>query len=200
VPEALSTARPTPLRFAGFLAITLGGVLVGLGSLLDWAVVGFPGSSELDVATRGIDVREGVVTLAIGATVLVLMIVVRLLTTDRSRRVAAAAIVVLGLAAASIAAADAAGLQTRFAATDRLPAIARGLARALDLPAEQVLATLRAEFADQLRVDAGIGLWLVIGGGIAAAAGGVLTLAWARRERPTPGSPRGAAAGRAVDG
>lgn len=192
--EALSTARPTPLRLAGFLAITLGGVLVGLGSLLEWAVVGFPGSTELDVATRGIDVREGVVTLAIGAAVLVLMIVVRLLPTNGARRGAASAILVLGLAAASLAAADAARLESRFAATDRLPVIARELGRVLDLPPEEVLATLRAQFAEQLRVDPGIGLWLVIGGGIAAAVGGVLTLAWARRERPTPGSPRGAAA------
>lgn len=192
--EVLSTARPTPLRLAGFLAITLGGVLVGLGSLLDWAVVGFPGSSELDVATRGIDVREGVVTLAIGASVLVLMVVVRLLPTNGARRGAAAAILLLGLAAASLAAADAARLESRFAATDRLPVIARELARALDLPAEEVLATLRAQFAEQLRVDPGIGLWLVIGGGVAAAVGGVLTLAWARHERRTPGSPRGAAA------
>jgi hypothetical protein len=194
VAEVLSTARPTPLRLAGFLAITLGGVLIGLGSLLDWAVVGFPGSSELDVATRGIDVREGVVTLAIGAAVLVLMVVVRLLPANGARRGAAAAILLLGLAAASLAVTDAARLESRFAATDRLPVIAGELARALDLPAEEVLATLRARFAEQLKVDPGIGLWLVIGGGVAAAMGGVLTLAWAQRERSTPGSHRGAAA------
>ncbi len=40
--EIVSTARPSTLRLAGFLALTTGGLMISLGSLMTWAKVPLP--------------------------------------------------------------------------------------------------------------------------------------------------------------
>src|SRR5581483_483762 len=60
-PAILSTARPTRLRLAGFLTITLGGLLVGVGATLTWATV-----EPFDTPTKGVDLWEGRVALLAG--------------------------------------------------------------------------------------------------------------------------------------
>src|SRR5687768_12215531 len=42
MPEILSTSRPTGLRLAGFVALAGGGLLLGVGALLEWVVLSFP--------------------------------------------------------------------------------------------------------------------------------------------------------------
>ncbi len=55
--EIVSTARPPMIRLAGFLALTLGGLLVSLGSLMDWATV-----QPFSTPTGGVDLWEGTIT------------------------------------------------------------------------------------------------------------------------------------------
>ncbi len=188
--EALSTARPTPLRFAGFLCMTLGALLAGFGATRDWAVVGFPGDAEgaLDVPVKGADVWEGKVVLAAAAAILVLMILMRLATSERGRRAAAGAVLLLGIAAAGLAASDAVRPESRFGTSEGLDRVARDVANKLDLPLEDVLAQIEEQFGRQLRVDLGTGLYLSIGGGALGAVGGVLSLAWAKRRRLADGT------------
>ncbi|HZD80432.1 MAG TPA: hypothetical protein VE646_10400 [Actinomycetota bacterium] len=73
-PELLSTARPTRLRLAGFLALEWWGRLVARGSLRTWATV-----RPFRTGTAGIDLWEGELTLALGLSVLVGVIVMRML-------------------------------------------------------------------------------------------------------------------------
>lgn len=161
----LSTSRPTPLRFAGFLTLALGGLGMGLGALLSWATVGFPGdlAHRLDVATKGIDVWEGKVVLAVGVLTLVAIVAMRLLPTAAARRTVAAAIVVLGSLAAVLAAVDASRIDSRFVSTGPMGHMAGEVMRM------------------SLRVDVGPGIWLAIAGGVLAAVGGALSLIWAGR-------------------
>jgi hypothetical protein len=183
-PELTSTARPTRLRLAGFLALTLGGASIALGSLLDWATV-----RPFQTPTPGIDVWEGKVTLALGIAVLVGMIVMRVLSAPGARTAVAVAIIALGLAAIVLAGIDAARAQDRFSGSGQRDRIARELAGQLDLPYEQVRAQIERQFDLRFSVGLEIGIWLVPAGGLAAAAGGALSVAWARR-RPAP--PEGA--------
>jgi len=189
--EILSTARPTKLRFAGFLTLALGGMLLGLGALLSWATVGFTRDAQgaLDLPTKGIDVWEGGLALAAGVATLVGMVAMRLLRERRTRQVVAAAIIVLGLAATALAASDALRADARFGGTGGLDAIAHNLSSHLDQPYAEVRAELERQYGADLRVDLKPGIFLVIAGGLVAAAGGVLSILWANRV--TPALPRG---------
>jgi len=55
----LDVSRPTPLRLFGFLFTAVGGLLIALGAISDWATVVFLGSAFPDSAAKGIDVPEG---------------------------------------------------------------------------------------------------------------------------------------------
>lgn len=87
--EILSTARPTALRLAGFVALAGGGLLLGLGALLDWVVLSFP--AEIDPSgitaapVRGVDVWEGKVVLGAAIVILVGTIATRLVASTASR-------------------------------------------------------------------------------------------------------------------
>jgi hypothetical protein len=161
----LSTSRPTPLRFAGFLALALGGLGMGLGALSTWATVGSPNAIEHsgDVRTTGIDVWEGKVVLAVGVLTLVAIVTMRLLSTVAARRTVAAAIVVLGSLAVVLTAMDALRAESRFTQVGPMSHMAGQLMYL------------------NLRVDVGPGIWLAIAGGILAAVGGALSLVWAGR-------------------
>jgi hypothetical protein len=187
-PELLSTARPSKLRLAGFATLTLGGVLLGVGALLTWATVGFPGDLQgtLDVKTKGVDVWEGEVALAIGVATLVGMIVMRLLRSARARRGVAVAILVAGLGAAALVASDALRADSRFGGSGGLDAIAHRLATRLGQPYPAIRIRVEKELGRVLRVDLGFGMFLAIAGGISAAAGGALSIAWARARQAAP--------------
>jgi len=174
--EIVSTARPSTLRLAGFLALTTGGLMISLGSLMTWATV-----PPFDTPTRGTDLWEGMVTLTIGVAVLVAMVAMRLMATATARRAVAVAILALGLSAAAIAAADAVRATSRFTSPDQRDRIARELAGDLHLPYEQVRSRLEALYEERFHVSVQPGLFVVMAGGLVAAIGGALSVAWAAR-------------------
>ena len=178
--EIVSTARPSMLRLAGFLALTTGGLMISLGSLMTWAKV-----PPFDTPTRGTDLWEGKVTIAIGVAVLVGMVAMRLMATATARRAVAMAILALGLSAMAIAAADAVRATSRFTSSDQRDRIARELSADLHLPYEEVRSRLAAIYEERFHVSVQPGLFVVMAGGVVAAIGGALSVAWAARA-PTP--------------
>lgn len=174
--EIVSIARPSMLRLAGFLTVTTGGLMISLGSLSTWAKV-----PPFDTPTRGTDLWEGVVALAIGVAVLVGMVVMRLMTVPSARRAVAVAIVALGLSAAAIAAADAVRSNARFTSPGQRDRIARELAADLHLPYDEVRSRLAAIYEERFHVTLQPGLFVVVAGGLLAATGGTLSVAWAAR-------------------
>jgi len=186
--EILSTARPSRLRVAGFVAMAGGGLLLGLGALMEWVVLSFP--AEIDptgisgAPVRGTDVWEGKVVLGAAIVILIGTVATRLVAATASRRPMAVAIAVTGLAAAAIATPATVSADVRFVATDGLDAFAEAIADDLGLPVEQVREELEEQFRDTLEVDRGIGLWLTSAGGVVSAVGGFLTLRWLRRRAP----------------
>jgi hypothetical protein len=174
--EIVSTARPSMLRLAGFLALTTGGLMISLGSLMTWAKV-----PPFDTPTRGTDLWEGTVALVSGVAVLVGMVAMRLMATVTARRAVAVAILALGLSAAAIAAADAVRATSRFTSSDQRDRIARELAADLHLPYEEVRSRLAAVYEKRFHVSVQPGLFVVMAGGLVAAIGGALSVAWAAR-------------------
>src|SRR6266566_3218615 len=61
--DIVGSGRCFRRRLAGFLCIAAGGLLLGIGSVMNWAVIGFAGSTALDSPIKGTDVREGRATL-----------------------------------------------------------------------------------------------------------------------------------------
>jgi hypothetical protein len=183
-PEALSTARPTPLRLWGFLLTAIGGALAGLGALLDWATVGFPGDTRgnLDLPVKGIDIWEGKVALLAALLALIGTAAIRLMRGIRGRRSVTATIVVLGALTAALALSVMLRPEVRLGEDNRVDEIAANLAAQLGEDQEQVRAELARQFGDQLRVDLGAGVWIAAAGGVLLAVGGSLSLAWASRE------------------
>ena len=183
--EIVSTARPTGLRLLGFLALIVGAVLVGVGATMTWATVGFPNDNAhaLDVATKGIDVWEGLVALAVAALALIALVVMRLVASDRVRSVLAWAIAVGGALVAVLAAYDMATARDRFGGTAGLGQIARRIAAEQGAPVDKVRSLLEQNFGHALRVDVGPGLWMALAGGILLVAAGILALLWARARR-----------------
>jgi len=182
--EIVSMARPSTLRLAGFLTLTTGGLMLSLGSLMTWAKV-----PPFDTPTRGTDLWEGIVTLAIGVAVLVGMVTMRLMGTASARRAMAVAILALGLSAAAIAAADAVRGNARFTSPGQRDRIARELAAELHLPYEEVRSRLAVVYEQRFHVSLQPGLFLVVAGGLLVAAGGALSVAWAARSS-TPHADR----------
>jgi hypothetical protein len=172
--ELASSARPTRLRLAGFIALTVGALLISLGSLMDWATV-----RPFDTPTRGVDLWEGDVTLAIGLVILVVMLAMRVV--GAARRAAVALLLVLGIAAAILAASVVARAHDRFTSPDQRDRIARELSAQLGLPYARVRSRLEAAFDARFHVSLEMGIFAVMAGGAMAAVGGGLSLAWVNR-------------------
>lgn len=188
-PEALSTARPTPLRLWGFLLTATGGALAGIGAVLDWAVVGFPSDAQraLDVPVKGIDVWEGKVVLVAALLALVGTVAMRLATGGRARMSLAVAVVVLGAIAAALALSVALRPEARLGGGEQLDEMAANLSEQLGGDETALREQLEQRFGDQLRVELGLGVWLSAAGGILVAGGGSLGLSWARGRAEDPG-------------
>jgi hypothetical protein len=172
--EIVWTARPSKLRLAGFLALTLGGLFVSLGSLMDWATV-----QPFDTPTRGVDLWEGTITLAIGFAVLLGMILMRLVRRARARHAVAVTILALGLMATALAGSAAIRANDRFTSPSQRDRIASALATELGLPYDEVRDRIEATFSQRFRVSLHPGIVLVIAGGVIVALGGALSLPWA---------------------
>jgi hypothetical protein len=178
----MDLSRPSPLRLAGFLAVAIGGLFLGVGSALNWAVVGFVGSHALDVQTRGVDVWEGKVTLAIGVLVLLGIVAMRISAKGSVRRAAAIAITLVGLFASGLMVATVIRGKDRFADQSELGKIATQLSKAGAGPVADILRSLQANFAEHISFSRGLSLWLTLAGSLLAAIGGILSLRWVDRQ------------------
>ena len=185
----MSTTRPTGLRLAGFAATALGGLLVGLGSILGWATVtigGAGGTTGLPpIDTKGIDTLEGKLALLSGVLVLVAIPAMRLARAVAGRRSWAILIIVAGLAATGLAAKDLSRPTDRFGDLG-FEKVVKGISDTTGLPLQGLENRFRAQAKKLTHVSLGPGIYLVIAGGLLAAAGGGLGLAWANRTTSPP--------------
>lgn len=190
--EALSTARPSPLRLAGFLCLAAGALLAGIGSTREWAAVGFLGDLEraLDTSWRGTDVWEGKVVLLGAFLALLGMVAMRLAPPAGTRRAIAMLVIPLGLICAALPLVDAARAEARFGGEQGADRLVAEIAGAVGQPEEVVREQFREELEADLRVDLGPGVWMTVGGGLLLIAGGFLSFALVRRrgqsDRPPP--------------
>jgi hypothetical protein len=158
------TENVTRTPIAGILGI-VGGALMALGSFLAWAEVSGGGTS---VTAKGVDGSDGYITLGAGLVAVVAGIVMAMET----RRVLAVLVILAGIVGGGL------GLYDALTAKDSvLDAAAEELAPAFGASAQAVRIALdQAIDAGQLSVSISIGLYIVIGGGIVALAGGILGL------------------------
>jgi hypothetical protein len=178
----LAVVKPSPLRLWGFLLTVIGGAALAFGSISDWAAVSLGGSDEGAVATKGIDLWQGTVTLALGTLIVVAILALRFVRPER-RTALAASITAMGLAALGIAVWCVSSLEAVVTdnGVDTLVdtvvtqlGIAESEARRL---VEQALGTAGVE------IQARAGLWVVLVGAVLATIGGLVDLAWVRRKR-----------------
>jgi hypothetical protein len=150
---------------AGILGV-IGGALLALGSFLAWAEVSGGGTS---VTAKGVDGSDGYITLVAGLVAVVAGIVI---ATGTGRVLAAVLVILAGIVGGGI------GLYDALTAKDSvLDAAAEELAPSFEASAQEVRTVLdQAIDAGQLSVSIGIGLYVVIGGGVVALAGGILGL------------------------
>jgi hypothetical protein len=187
-PELLSTAKPTPLRLWGFLVLALGALVAGLGAVMDWAIIGFPSdmTGRLDTPVKGVDVWEGKVVLGAAVLALVGQVVLRTIRGKEPRRAVAFGLASLGALILAIALSVAVRADARFGGSEGLDELAASLAEQLDEPVDAVRAQLEEQFADQITVDLGAGVWVAALGGILVDVGGALNLAWVRKQPADP--------------
>jgi hypothetical protein len=166
------TENVTRTPIAGILGI-VGGALMALGSFLAWAEVSGGGTS---VTAKGVDGSDGYITLGAGLVAVVAGIVMAMET----RRVLAVLVILAGIVGGGL------GLYDALTAKDSvLDAAAEELAPAFGASAQAVRIALdQAIDAGQLSVSISIGLYIVIGGGIVALAGGILGLRWGEPAAP----------------
>jgi hypothetical protein len=148
-----------------------GGAIAAIGSFLTWFTLSVPGG--FSNSGSGTDAGDGWITLAAG----VLMVIAGLvILAGRSPR-AVRAMAILAIVGGVVAAGD--GLLNLATARDQLAeSVAEATGATKDQARQQVDLALDSGQAD---LSAGIGLWMVIGGGIIGLAGGILGLVAARR-------------------
>jgi hypothetical protein len=184
--EITSMARPTGLRLAGTTFVALGAIVAGVGATREWAAIGFTADVEhaADVSFHGIDVWEGKVVLFAAVASLLVMLAMRISGSRSTRRGLAIALVVLGSLCVVLPVADAVRAKDRFGGVEGVDRLTRTLSAQLGLPEEVVREPLSVLLDQDLRVEISPGLWITAAGGVLLVAGGVLGLAWVRRERP----------------
>ena len=168
------TESITPTPVAGILGL-VGGALLALGSFLTWAEVTGGGTS---VTAKGVDGSDGYITLVAG----LVAVVAGIMMARGTRRVLAVLVILAGILGGGI------GLYDALTAKDSvLDAAAEELATTFGASAQEVRTVLdQAIDAGQLSVSISIGLYVVIGGGLVALAGGILGLRGSR-EPAVPG-------------
>ncbi len=193
VSEALSTARPTLLRLAGFVCVALGAIAASIGATREWFVLGFAGDTEgaADQPVHGIDVWDGKVALFAAATALVVVVAMRIAGSGRTRRGLAITLIVLGVACVALAAQAAIGADDRFGGGEGVDRMAEALAVELGLPEHVVREQLAEQLEADLRVELRSGLWITAAGGVLLALGGSLGLARATRRSLAAPDERG---------
>jgi len=100
--ERLARPEPptAPLRVAGFLSTAIGGAMMGIGSLMLWVTIHDPHDVKgvLDLVYKGIDVRNGKMTLAAAAVLLIGLLVLRAARSRGTREIVAIVMVVAAVA------------------------------------------------------------------------------------------------------
>ena len=179
-----STTRATGLRLAGTVCVALGAIAAGVGATREWATIGFTADVEhaADVSVHGIDVWEGKVVVFAAVAALLVMLAMRISGTRGTRRGLAIALIVLGALCVALPVADAARAKDRFGGVGGVDRLAKTLSVQLGLPEEVVREHLSDLLAQDLRVEISPGLWITVAGGVLLVAGGVLGLAWVRRD------------------
>jgi hypothetical protein len=180
--------RPPTLRLASFAATSLGGLLVGLGSLLHWGAVTVqvPGASgnALTSDVPGIDLTEGKITLVLGFALLVIGVVMRGIRAGSTARILGWVIVVASIVATGIGVFDIVRKESAF--NSGAQDTAHRIANTTGLPYSDLLARIER----YLVVDLRFGIYLVIAGGILGLIGGLLGIAWVSgRERRSAAQP-----------
>jgi hypothetical protein len=182
-----SKNRPPTLRLASFAATSLGGLLVGLGSLLDWATVAphIPGATgtALNSDIPGVDLAEGKITLVLGFALLVIGVVMRGISSGATARILGWVIVAASIVATGIAVLDIVRKDSAFDAGAQ--DTARRIANTTGLPYTDILARIER----YLVVDLKVGIYLVILGGIFGLIGGLLGIAWVSGRDSEPAPP-----------
>jgi hypothetical protein len=174
--EPVAASGDATMRLAGFGLAALAGLLIGVGSLMPWirsSLEGLPGAFA--PTYYGIDLPDGIITLAAAAVVLIGLAVTRLASSPRARRVAAGAVVAGSFVAFAVAGAALVTAPARVEQT----AVDDILAD-LD-PAGNATEEQRAEIEDLVTAPLAAGPFVVVGGGLAGIVGGVLLLSWASR-------------------
>jgi hypothetical protein len=150
-------------RVAGFLVASVGALLMGVGATTTWITVGIP-NEPAHTAIRGADLVDGVIVLLCAIAILAGVFATRIAGSSRARQVLGALVAIAGLIAVSIGSAFLIGGRDRDA-----------VVKALGVPRE-----LWPQFGAFRNL--GPGAFLVVIGGLLGILGGVLTLAWSRRE------------------
>jgi hypothetical protein len=179
--------RPPTLRLASFAATSLGGLLVGLGSLLDWATVAphIPGATgtALNSDIPGVDLAEGKITLVLGFALLVIGVVMRGISSGATARILGWVIVAASIVATGIGVLDIVRKDSAFDAGAQ--DTAHRIANTTGLPYTDILARIER----YLVVDLKLGIYLVIVGGIIGLVGGLLGIAWVSGRDRAPAPP-----------
>jgi Tryptophan-associated transmembrane protein (Trp_oprn_chp) len=176
----LDASRPSNLRLIAFALTAIGALVMGIGSVLTWVTVGFADAITLQTASPGTDLGAGLITLVCAVVVLVLIIVSRLVS-SRARRVIAVVVIAAAAVSTALAAWFALSAADHYSPVQD-ETLVNELAQATGKTAEQMRSAL-AQVVDQLGgyTHVGIGPWVAVLGGLAAIAGGILTLRWANR-------------------
>jgi hypothetical protein len=167
----------------GAIVAIAGGVLLAIGSFLPWAEVSGGGVS---VSAKGTDGSDGWITLAAG----VVAIAAGIAATRGARRALAVLMILAGVVGGGVGVYDA--ISAEDSAKD---AVAEEAAAQGDLSAGEARALLDELIAAgqlDLEVSISFGLYVVIGGGVLALVGGVMSIG-RRRETGTMPIPSAAA-------
>jgi hypothetical protein len=178
-------SRPTTLRLVAFALTAAGALLMGIGSLLTWVTVGLRDQLSLRTVSPGTDLGAGVITLICAVVILVLVIMSRVIV-GPARRGMAIVIIVAGALSTALAAWFIITAPDHYSPTDD-ERLVSALAQVLGKSVDEIRSAL-ASVIEQLGgyTHVGPGPWVVIGGGLLAIAGGVLTFRWATRVMLNP--------------
>lgn len=151
--------------------------MLAVGSIMPWARDNLIGAVE----TRGTDLLQGLMALALGVAAMLLLVALRWSGSASTRRLIGLAILVAGLIATGIA------LWTLATAEDAFRAeFIEDVARLAGVDLAQA-----EELVDQTGIvtRTQAGLWLALAGGALTAVGGLLDLAWVGRGMLEAASP-----------
>lgn len=165
----------TTRRPIGAILAVVGGALLAIGSFLSWASVSGGGTS---VSAKGVDGSDGYITLIAGIVALGAGVAMM----RQAKRVLAVLAILAGLIGGGV------GLYDALTAKDSvLDSAAEEIAPGLGASVEEVRSLLdQAIDSGELSISISVGLYIVIGGGILALIGGVMSIRGGEDMAATP--------------